>query len=164
VPDDPPIGRTVDVAVSVRPDDPVVRQTLRRAMITRLATRTPAGHPFVTPIWFVPVGPRIVMGTGEQSVSVRNLRAHPEAVLLFDAPGVGVLRLRGPAVVRAGLPRPGALLRVILKYYLSPGGLRAELAHLDRRRLRGRYMRQSRPAAIEVTLETAEWLPRPGAA
>jgi hypothetical protein len=135
-------------------------------MVARLATRSPGGRPFVTPIWFVLVGGRLVMGTAEQSLSVRNLRAHPEAVLLFEADRAGargsVLRLRGPAVVRAGFPSLGCLLRMGLKYYLLPRALRVELAHRARQRLRRRYYAQSRPAVIEVTPRAAELLPRPG--
>jgi hypothetical protein len=102
----------------VRPDDPRVRAILRRAMIVRLATRSPAGGPFVTPIWFVVAGDRLIMATGAQTVSVRNLRAHPEAVLLLDADrhlglgdrDEGVRRLAGPRRVdpqhRDGRPGP----------------------------------------------------------
>ena len=150
----------------MRPDDPAVRAFLRRSMVARLATRSPAGRPFVTPIWFVVLGERLLLATAEQSVSARNLRAHPEAVLLFQAEREGeagrVLRLRGPAVVRAGMPSLGSLIRIGLKYYLAPGGLRSELANLARQRLRQRYYGQSRPAVIEVTPHSAELLPRPG--
>jgi hypothetical protein len=150
----------------VRLDDPAVRAVLRRSMIARLATRSPAGGPFVTPIWFIVVGNRVVMTTGEQTLSVRNLRAHPEAVLLFEADrggeAEGVLRLRGPAVVRPGFPSLGGLIRIGLKYHVAPGGLRSELANVARQRLRLRYYRQSQPAVIEVTPRSAELLPRPG--
>ena len=113
----------------MRPDDPRVRAILRRAMIVRLATRSPAGGPFVTPIWFVVAGDRLIMATGAQTVSVRNLRAHPEAVLLLDADryrrDAGMLSLRGPATVRLAPPSFGELVRLARKYYL--GGLRVEL-------------------------------------
>ena len=148
------------------PDDPAVRAVLRRAMIARLATRSPGGAPFVTPIWFVVIRGRIVMATAEQSLSARNLRAHPEAVLLFaadrDRAIDGVLRLRGPAVVRAGLPSLGCLLRLGLKYYLPPRAVRTELARRAGRDLRRRYYAQARPVVIEVTPRAAEILPRPG--
>jgi hypothetical protein len=147
----------------VEPGDPLARAVLRRAMIARLATRSPGGAPFVTPIWFVLAGGRVVMATGAQTVSARNLRAHPEAVLLFEADRggrpEGTLRLRGPAVVRAGPPPLGLLVRVGWKYYLRPAALRGELAHLGRQRLRQRYYAQARPAVIEVTPRAAEWLP-----
>jgi hypothetical protein len=137
-------------------------------MVTHLATRSPAGHPFVTPIWFVVAGDRIVMATAQQSLSVRNLRAHAEAVLLFGPdrkrPREGVLRLRGPAVVRSTMPSLGELMRIGWKYYLRPGGLRSELANLGRQRLRQRYYAQSLPAVIEVTPRSAEWLQARGVA
>jgi Pyridoxamine 5'-phosphate oxidase len=122
--------------------------------------------PFVTPIWFVVGGDRVVMATGEQSVSAHNLRVHPEAVLLFEADRGGeaasVLRLRGPAVVRPGFPSIGVLIGIAIKYYVAPGDLRCELANLSRQRLRRRYYAQSQPAVIEMTPYLAELLPRPG--
>ena len=150
----------------MRPDDPRVRAIFRRAMIVRLATRSAAGSPFVTPIWFVVAGDRLIMATGAQTVSVRNLRAHPEAVLLLDADrhrrDAGMLSLRGPATVRLGPPSFGELVRLARKYYL--GGLRVELANLARQRLRQRYYAQSEPAVIEVSPHLAALLPYPGAA
>jgi pyridoxamine 5'-phosphate oxidase-like protein len=150
----------------VQPDDPRVRAILRRAMIVHLATRSAAGGPFVTPIWFVVVGDRLIMATGAQTVSVRNLRAHPEAVLLLDADrhrrDTGMLSLRGWAKVRLGPPSFGELARLAWKYYL--GGLRVELANLARQRLRQRYYAQSEPAVIEVRPQLAALLPYPGAA
>jgi len=150
----------------VQPDDPRVRAILRRAMIVRLATRSPAGGPFVTPIWFVVAGDRLIMATGAQTVSVRNLRAHPEAVLLLDADrhrrDAGMLSLRGPATVRLGPPSFDELVRLARKYYL--GGLRVELANLARQRLRQRYYAQSEPAVIEVRPQSAALLPYPGVA
>jgi hypothetical protein len=74
----------------------------------------------------------------------------------------GVLRLRGTAVVRRGAPSLGELIRIGLKDYLAPGGLRSELANLERQRVRQRYYGQSQPAVIEVTPYSAELLPRPG--
>jgi Pyridoxamine 5'-phosphate oxidase len=150
----------------VRTDDPRVRAILRRAMIVRLATRSVAGSPFVTPIWFVVAGDRLIMATGAQTVSVRNLRAHPEAVLLLDEDrhrrDAGMLWLRGTAIVRPGPPSFGELLRLARKYYL--GGLHVELANLTRQRLRQRYYAQSEPAVIEVSPHLAALLPYPGAA
>jgi hypothetical protein len=120
----------------------------------------------VTPIWFVVIGDRLIMGTGAQTVSVRNLRAHPEAVLLIDADRrdktAGMLSLRGTATVRLGPPSFGELVRMARKYYL--GGLRVELANLARQKLRQRYYAQSAPAVIEVRPHVAALLPYPGAA
>jgi hypothetical protein len=134
-------------------------------MVVRLATRSPAGRPFVTPIWFVLHGRRVVMATSRQSMSARNLEANPEAVLLFEADrreaGASVLRLRGLASVRHTVPSLGVFLRIGLKYYLSAGGLRSELANLHRLGLRQRYYAQSQPAVIEVTPQSVELLPCP---
>jgi hypothetical protein len=135
-------------------------------MIARLATRSATGGPFVTPIWFVVAGDRLIMGTGAQTVSVRNLRAQPEAVLLIDADRrdktAGVLALRGTATVRLGPPSFRELIRMARKYYL--GGFRVELANLTRQKLRQRYYAQSEPAVIEVRPQAAALLPHPGVA
>ena len=147
----------------MRPDDSRVRAILRHAMIARLATRSPAGSPFVTPIWFVVAGGHLILATGAQTVSVRNLRAHPEAVLLLRADrgdrDDGMLSLRGTAMVRLGPPSFGELVRLARKYYL--GGLRIEIANLARQKLRQRYYAQSEPAVIEVRPQSAELLPYP---
>jgi PPOX class probable F420-dependent enzyme len=44
-----------------------------------LATVRPDGRPHVAPVWFVYVDDRIWIGTGLDSVRVRNLRANPAA-------------------------------------------------------------------------------------
>src|SRR5262245_16567789 len=139
----------------MRPDDPAVRRILRRSMIARIATRSPGIGPFVTPIWFIAEGTQLVMATGEQTVTARNLRFHPELVLLLEAdrgsPAGTVLRLRGTGRVRPGFPSLRRLIRIALKYYVAPGGLRGELANAWRWRLRQRYYAQGRPVVIEVT-------------
>jgi hypothetical protein len=149
----------------VRPDDPRVRAILEHSMIARLATRSPAGAPFVTPLWFVVAGDRLIMATGAQTLTVRNLRAHPEAVLLLDADrhrrDAGMLSLRGIATVRLGPLSFGELVRVARKYFV--GGLRGELANLARQKLRQRYYAQSAPAVIEVRPQSAELLSSLGA-
>jgi hypothetical protein len=149
----------------VRPDDPAVRDILRRSMVARVATRSPAGGAFVTPIWFIVDGGQLVMATSEQSLTARNLRAHPELVLLLEADREGragaVLRLRGSGTVRRGFPSLRRLIRIGLKYYVVPGGLWVELANVWRWRLRQRYYAQGRPVVIEVTPVSAELLPGP---
>jgi hypothetical protein len=142
-----------------------VRDILRRSMVARVATRSPAGGAFVTPIWFIADGGQLVMATSEQSLTARNLRAHPELVLLLEADRGGradaVLRVRGTATVRRGFPSLRRLIRIALKYYLAPGALRVELANAWRWRVRQHYYAQGRPAVIEVTPASAELLPRP---
>lgn len=44
-----------------------------------LATVRPDGRPHVAPVWFVYVDDRIWIGTGLDSVRVRNLRSNPAA-------------------------------------------------------------------------------------
>jgi Pyridoxamine 5'-phosphate oxidase len=135
-------------------------------MIARVATRSPRGGAFLTPLWFVATGGRLFAATGAGSVTVRNLRGDPQVVLLCDA-DLGrredrVLRLRGRATVHDGYPSWRVLARFGLKYYLAPGGLRCELRHARRWPLRQRYYARSRPAVVEVEPEGAEWLARPG--
>ena len=75
-----------------------------------LATVRADGRPHVAPVWFVYVDDRIWIGTGLDSVRVRNLRANPAATATLesgDAPVVaeGTVMIhetaRPPAVVAA---------------------------------------------------------------
>jgi nitroimidazol reductase NimA-like FMN-containing flavoprotein (pyridoxamine 5'-phosphate oxidase superfamily) len=147
------------------PLDRAARAWLDRSMIARVATRSPGGGAFVTPLWFVVAGDRLLATTGAASVSVRNLRADPEVVLLCDADRGPredrVLRLRGRATLHAGYPGWSALLHFARKYYLSPGGMRCELRHALRWPLRQRYYAQGRATVIEVAPGSAEWVARP---
>jgi hypothetical protein len=80
----------------------------------------------VTPIWFVVVGGRVVIATGAETVTVRHLCFHPEAVLLFEADrgseAMTVLRLLGPAVIRPAFPSVGVLIRIVLRHGRPPRG------------------------------------------
>jgi Pyridoxamine 5'-phosphate oxidase len=148
------------------PEDPEVQAWLRRAMIVRVATRSPGGEAFLTPLWFVATGGRLFAGTGAGAMTVRNLRADPQVALLCDADRGPredrVLRLRGRATLHDGYPSWRVLAQFGLKYYLAPGGLRCELRHARRWSLRQRYYAGSRPAVVEIAPESAEWLARPG--
>jgi hypothetical protein len=134
-------------------------------MVARVATRSPSGGAFVTPLWFVVDAGLVLASTGAASVTVRNLRACPEVVVLFDADRGPredrALRLRGLATAHERLPGWRAIARFALKYYLAPGGLRCELAHARRWALRLRYYGQASPAVVAITPQSAEWAPRP---
>lgn len=143
----------------MRPTDQQVRRFLARAMITRVLVRTPDGRPFITPYWFVADGHRICITTGSRALLARYVDADPRVLLLFEADRdrapAPLLRITGTARVRHGRPPLPLLVRSVLKYLVSPGGLRHELAHLHLLGLRRRYYAHAAPAWIEVTPETA---------
>lgn len=147
------------------PGDPEVRRFLAGSLVTRIATLSRRGEPALTPIWFVLHRERIFLGTARHTLAARNAAANPDVVLLFDGetlPGsTQILRLYGRAVVRdRRVPWP-VLLGAARKYYLSPGGLRCELAHAGLWRLRSRYYGHAEPALIEIEPVRAEFLRRP---
>jgi hypothetical protein len=149
----------------VSPDDPEVRAFLTRSRVAQVATRSPRGAPFVTPLWFVVRGGRLCCATSEASVTVRNLEADgAAALLLYDGVQDGathVLRLRGRATVRRGGLPLVILARMAAKYFAAPAALRCELSHAKLWRMRARYYAQGRPALIEFVAVSAEFVPRP---
>ncbi len=108
----------------------------------RLATVSANGAPSLTPIWFVVVKGRLIASTAASTVAARNVAAEPRVTVLLDGEKAGqseyVLRVRGVAAVHRGLPPAGVLARFGAKYYLAPRGLRSEIAHASRWRLRTR--------------------------
>lgn len=150
------------------PDDPVVRVYLERSLVARVATRSARGWPALAPLWFVENGGRLYTTTGAATLAARNAAANAAVTVLLDAEAGGtsahVLRLHGRATVRAELPSWRILLAFARKYYLPPAALRSEIAHAARWNLRRRYYAQGQPATIEIALERAELLRRPGPA
>jgi hypothetical protein len=148
----------------MRPDDREVQDFIADSMVAEVATLSRKGTPSLTPLWFVCDRGRIYMGTGQATLTVRNVAAHPNVDLLFDGERRGgserVLRISGAAVCHKEYPNLRLVLRFAMKHYLTPGGLRSELAHWRKWRLRQRYYGQGKPAVIEVMPETAEFLPR----
>lgn len=148
------------------PLDPEVRAFLRDSMVALVATRSATGRPFMTPLWFVADGATLVIATGAESWTSRNVSRHPEMALLFSGEGAGrtdrVLRLRGTATCYRGLPSWRVLLRMVAKYYLSPRALRVELRRIRRWRLRTRYYGQATggPGHLRVVPTRAEFLSR----
>jgi Pyridoxamine 5'-phosphate oxidase len=146
------------------PFDPEVRAVLRHSMVVQVATRSANGRPFMTPLWFVPDRGALVLATGAESWTSRNVSRHPEMALLFRGEGSGrtdrVLRLRGAATVQRGLPSWRVLLRIAAKYYLSPRAVSVELRSIRKWRLRMRYYRQTKggPGHLRVVPTTAEFL------
>jgi hypothetical protein len=149
------------------PSDPEVRAFLQRSMVALAATRSATERPFMTPLWFVAHGGALFFATGAGSWTSRNVARHPEIVLLFSAEAAGrtdrVLRLRGTATARPGMPPWPVLLRFAAKYYTSPRALGVELRHVRQWRLRTRYYAQAKggPGHLRVVPATAEFLPQP---
>lgn len=151
----------------LRPDDPRVRAFMRRSMIAQVATLSPKRRPFVTPLWFVVDAGTLYITTGPESRAGKNVTEHPEVALLFTGESTRqsdhVLRLRGTATCHRGLPSWRVLLRVAVKYYVSPAALRAELGNASKWRLRRLYYGQVKGGFgfIRVVPTAAELLPRP---
>jgi hypothetical protein len=151
----------------MRPDDPLVGHYPVNSLVMRLATVSGRDIPSLTPIWFVVMDGRLVASTAATTVAARNIAAEPRVTILLDGEKAGsselVLRLRGTGEVHHGLPPWGVLARFAGKYYLSPGGLRSELGHVDRWGLRRRYYAQSDPVWLAIQPTAAELIPVPRA-
>lgn len=149
----------------MRPNDPLVCHYLANSLVMRLATAASRGGPSLTPIWFVTVDGRLVSTTAATTVAARNVAAEPRVTVLLDGEAAGrsefVVRLRGNAEVHPGLPPLGVLARFAVKYYLSPHGLRSELSHANRWRLRMRYYAQSDAVWLAIEPTAAELVPVP---
>jgi hypothetical protein len=134
-------------------DDPLVAHVVRNSFVMRLATMSAAGHASITPLWFV--------------IDDGRLIADPRVAVLLDGERAGhsdlVLRLRGVAAANEGMPPRSAMIRLAVKYYLSPGGLGCELRHIRRWRLRQRYYAQADAIWIAIEPTAAEFLALPTA-
>jgi hypothetical protein len=144
--------------------DPEARRFVRRCTVALVATRSPRGAPFATPLWFVERGGRLCCATSAASVTVRNVEANGEATLLLysgRAADARALRLRGTAVARCGEMPFGVVLAMARKYYAPPAALAVELAHVRLWRRRLRYYEHSSPALLEFAPAAAEWATLP---
>lgn len=148
-------------------NDAAVRVFLRRSLVTQVATLSPKGRPFLTPLWFVARHGVLYITTGPETWAGRNVQHHPAVTLLFSGERAGhprqVLRLRGTATCHRGLPSWAVLLRVAAKYYLSPRALRVELRNARRWRLRTLYYGQAKGGLgyIRVVPNAYEFLRQP---
>jgi len=133
-------------------------------MVAQLATLSEKEVPALIPLWFVCDGGHLHMGTGRATLSVRNITAHSRVVLTLHGERHGkqdrVLRIIGTATCHYNVPPWRIILRLAMKYYLSPRGLRSELLHWRRWRLRQRYYAQAQATTIKVVPESAEFLSR----
>ena len=127
---------------------PAVQAFLQRSMVVELATLSPRGRPFVTPLWFVLDADALYMTTGPGTRAATNVARHPAVTMLFHGERgrrpQQVLRLRGIATCHQGLPSWQVLLQVAAKYYVSPRALSVELRNVGKWPLRWRYYGQLR--------------------
>jgi len=150
------------------PTDAGVRSFIERSMIVRLATLSAKRRPFITPLWFVrDRDGTLYITTGPETRAGKNISQHPEVMLLFHGERAGrsdrVLRVRGTATCHRGLPSWRVLVRIALKYYVSPRGMRTELGNAGKWRLRTRYYGQVKGGFghIRVVPDRAEFLQLP---
>jgi hypothetical protein len=146
--------------------DPAVSALLDEAMVALVATRSAAGRPFVTPLWFVVDGGALYLTTGLETRAARNIARHPVVTVLLGGERGGrdaLLRLRGTASGHAGLPSWRVLARIAAKYYVAPAALAVELSNAAKWGLRLRYYAQVKGGAGYLRIEpsAAEILRRP---
>jgi hypothetical protein len=146
-------------------DEADVRHVLRRSRITQVATVSPRNRPFMTPLWFVEHHGLLYITTGPGTRAGRNIAVHPQITLLFQdvADEPRVLRVRGLASCRPGLPPWPALWRIIRKYYLPPRALLVELRHARLWPLRRLYYGQTKGGFGHICVDptAAAFLTRP---
>jgi nitroimidazol reductase NimA-like FMN-containing flavoprotein (pyridoxamine 5'-phosphate oxidase superfamily) len=110
--------------------DARVRDFLDASTVVELATVSPSGRPFVTPLWFVTDEGALYVTTAATSRAARNVATHPAVAMLLHDDRDGrrdrVLLLRGSATMHHAFPSWRVLVKLALKYHLSPrGALRA---------------------------------------
>ena len=66
------------------PTDAAVRTFLRQSMIVQVATRSPKGRLFVTPLWFVVHRGVVYITTGPETWAGKNVMQHPQVTLLHQ--------------------------------------------------------------------------------
>lgn len=148
-------------------DAPIIQKFVRDSLVAHVASRSPAGRPFVTPLWFTPHDGVLWITTGLGTRLARNLAGHSEVILLLwgdrSRDGGELLRLRARATVHSGLPPGPVLLRIAMRYYLAPQALASELRNVTRWSLRARYYAQISGGAghVRVVPIAAEIVSRP---
>src|SRR6266545_2223032 len=108
----------------MKADDPVALEVMRRSMVARIGTCSRSGRPSITPLYFVPVGGHLWLGTVDWTLAVRHVKADPRVSVLLEVerdPGAHrVLRISGRASVRADRKVQRSYnLRVARKYLLT---------------------------------------------
>jgi hypothetical protein len=144
---------------------PEVAAFLADSLVAHVATVSPKGRPFMTPLWFVVEGGALWITTGPNTWAARNVAAHPAVTLLFGGERAGrrdrFLRLRGEATRHHGFPAWQVLLRIAAKYYVAPAALLIELRHAAKWGLRARYYAQGGAGYLRVVPTAADFVPLP---
>jgi general stress protein 26 len=139
-------------------DQTAAREILDRAMVARLASVSRSGRPHVNPIYFVPRGDRILLGTTMGTLAARNVAANPAVQILLeveaDPEDARVLRIDGTATLRS----EPAILRAYKrmdarKYFRSWRGLWMALTHPRRLMLTRRYLSAAGPGSAHCVIE-----------
>ena len=136
--------------------DARVRDFLNASTVVELATVSPYGRPFVTPLWFVTDDGALYVTTAATSRAARNVATHPAVAMLLHGDRDGrrgqVLLLRGSATVHHAFPSWRVLGKLALKYHLSPHGALSELRHAAQWPLRLLYYADARggPAHLRI--------------
>jgi hypothetical protein len=145
------------------------RAFIAGSMVMQVATLSPRRQAFMTPLWFVDTGGTLYMALGTGTRAARNVTHHPGVTLLFRGEHTGtstrVLRVRGTATCRPGMPPWPVLVRIAAKYYLAPQALAVELRNAGKWALRMRYYARIEGGAghLVVLPTAAEFLPAPSA-
>jgi nitroimidazol reductase NimA-like FMN-containing flavoprotein (pyridoxamine 5'-phosphate oxidase superfamily) len=147
--------------------DSAVHDFLGHSMVVQVATVSPKGRPFVTPLWFVVDDGLLYVTTGAGTRAARNISAGSAVTLLFTGEhgrhGERALRVRGAATVHEGLPSWRVLLRIAAKYYVAPRAMISELTNAAKWPMRARYYAQVTGGAGHLCVRptTAEFMRRP---
>ncbi|HZW74622.1 MAG TPA: pyridoxamine 5'-phosphate oxidase family protein [Caldimonas sp.] len=145
--------------------DARVRDFLDASTVVELATVSPSGRPFVTPLWFVGDDGALYVTTSATSRAARNVATHPAVAMLLHGDRDGrrdrVLLLRGSATVHHAFPSWRVLAKLALKYHVSPRGALSELRHAAQWPLRLLYYADGRggPAHLRIVPTAAEIVP-----
>jgi general stress protein 26 len=150
----------------MKPDDPMVVDILRCAMVARIATLSRNGRPHVNPLYFVRGRDNIYLGTTDRTLAALNIKSDPRVTILFNVEGepndTRILRIRGVATVRTdGAISRWYIPRDVQKYFMSRRGLRNTVAHARLLPIVRRFVasgEKGRACVLEVRPQEAEML------
>lgn len=150
----------------MNPDDPVVVDILRRAMVARIATVSRNGRPHVNPLYFICGSGKIYLGTTDRTLAALNANADPRVTILFNVDREPddrrVLRIRGAATVRTDHAVCWwYVVRDLRKYIFTRRGLRNTLVHARLLPVVARFVssgEKGKACVIEVRPDDAELL------
>jgi general stress protein 26 len=148
-------------------DDPEVVDVIGRCMVARIATLSRNWRPSINPLYFIPKGGQIWLGTDDWTLAARNVKANSHVSALFEVERESgfrrILRIKGRAIVNTDREVIHSYnMRIARKYILTLAGIRNALAHLSQIPLKFAYNAQGaekgHPCVIEVIPEQIEFL------